>query len=122
MEYKVINPFKDKENDNTRYKVGDAYPKGDKKATKKRIEELSKNHPEYNVAFIAPVIASGEETDNETVETDEEKAAREAKESEEKEVVKAELESLGVSFHPNTGLEKLNEKLEEAKAEQSNKE
>ena len=122
MEYKVIRPFKDKENDNTRYNVGDVFPKGDKKVTKKRIEELSKNHPKHNVAFIAPVIASEENNDSEPVETDEEIAAREAKEAEEKETVKAELESLGVSFHPNTGLEKLNEKLEEAKAEQSNKE
>lgn len=122
MEYKVINPFKDKENDNIKYNVGDPYPKGDKKATKKRIEELSKNHPQHNVAFIAPVIASEENKDNEPEETDEEKAAREAKEAEEKEAVKSELESLGVSFHPNTGLEKLNEKLEEARAEQSNKE
>lgn len=122
MEYKVIRPFKDKENDNTRYNVGDVFPKGDKKVTKKRIEELTKNHPQHNVAFIAPVIASEENKDSEPVETDEEKAAREAKEAEEKEAVKAELDSLGVSFHPNTGLEKLTEKLEEAKAEQSNKE
>lgn len=122
MEYKVIRPFKDKENDNTRYNVGDVFPKGEKKATKKRIEELSQKHPKHNVAFIAPVIASGENTDSTPVETDEEKAAREAKEAEEKEAVKTELESLGVSFHANTGLEKLNEKLEEARAEQSNKE
>lgn len=122
MEYKVISPFKDKEDDNTRYNVGDVYPKGDKKPTKKRIEELSKKHSKHNVAFIAPVIASSEKADNEPVETDEEKTVREAKEVEEKEAVKAELESLGVSFHPNTGLEKLNEKLEEAKSEQSNKE
>ena len=122
MEYKVINPFKDKENDNTKYNVGDRYPKGDLKTSKKRIEELSKKHSKHNVAFIAPVIAGEENLDSETVETDEEKAVREAKEVEEKEAIKAELESLGVSFHPNTGLEKLNEKLEEAKAEQSNKE
>lgn len=122
MEYKVIRPFKDKENDNLRYNVGDLFPKGDKKATKKRIEELSKKHSEHNVAFIAPVIASEENKESEPVETDEEKAAREAKEAEEKDAVKSELESLGVSFHPNTGLEKLNEKLEEARAEQSNKE
>lgn len=122
MEYKVINPFKDKENDNTRYNVGDPYPKGDLKTSKKRIEELSKKHSKHNVAFIAPVITDGEKTDGEPVETEEEKAVREAQEAEEKEAVKAELESLGVSFHPNTGLEKLNEKLVEARAEQSNKE
>ena len=121
MEYKVINPFKDKENDNTKYNVGDPYPKGDLKTSKKRIEYLSKKHSEHNVAYIAPVIAGAEDKDIELAETNEEIAVREAKEAEEKDAVKAELESLGVSFHPNTGLGKLKEKLEEAK-EEKNKE
>lgn len=41
---------------------------------------------------------------------------------EEIQAVKDELKSLGVSFHPNTGLEKLRIRLEEAKAEKENKE
>jgi hypothetical protein len=51
-----------------------------------------------------------------------EKAAAEAKEKaeeEEKTSIREELESLGVTAHPNTGLEKLREKLEEAKAEKN---
>lgn len=52
MAYKVINKFIDKENDDTLYDVGDEYPKGDYKPTKKRIDELSKVHPKYKVAFI----------------------------------------------------------------------
>jgi topoisomerase IA-like protein len=52
---------------------------------------------------------------------DKDKAAAEAKEKaeeEEKTAIRNELETLGVTAHPNTGLEKLREKLEEAKAEQ----
>lgn len=93
--YKVINAFKDAEDNNTRYKAGEEYPKGDLKPAKKRIEELSSVHPKYNRVFIKVV---------------------EDLEEEEKESIKAELESLGISYHPNTGLEKLKEKLEEAKA------
>jgi hypothetical protein len=52
LSYKVINKFYDKENKDTFYNVGDEYPKGDYKPTKKRIEGLSKVHPEYNRAFI----------------------------------------------------------------------
>lgn len=52
MTYKVINIFIDSEDNNTLYKVGDDYPKGDHKPTKKRIEELSKVHPKYKVAFL----------------------------------------------------------------------
>jgi len=115
MGYKVINKFKDKEDNNTFYNVGDEYPKGDYNASEDRIEELSKPHPKYKNAFI------------EVVETDEEKTDHEAKEKaaaeeEEKNAIKAELESMGGSVHPNTGLEKLREKLVEAKAEKENKE
>lgn len=95
-EYKVINSFYDKEDDNTHYNVGDNYPKTDSKPSKERIEELSKKHPKHKVSFIEKVISEdAEET--------------------EKEAIKAELETMGVSYHPNTGLEKLREKLEEAK-------
>lgn len=44
--------------------------------------------------------------------------AQEKAEEDEKEALRAELESLGVTAHPNTGIEKLKEKLEEAKASQ----
>lgn len=50
--YKVVNAFTDLEDNNTRYKAGDEYPKGDLKPTKKRIEELSKEHPKYKRVFI----------------------------------------------------------------------
>ncbi|WP_306009347.1 hypothetical protein [Bacillus sp. MMSF_3328] len=53
--YKVVNAFKDAEDNNTRYKAGEEYPKGDLKPTKKRIEELSKVHPEYKRVFIEEV-------------------------------------------------------------------
>ena len=55
MKYKVLHSFKDKDNDNTLYKAGDEYPKGDYKPTKKRIEELSKKHKQHKVAFIEEV-------------------------------------------------------------------
>lgn len=109
MAYKVINEFIDAE-EKTRYKVGDTFPKDGSKPSKKRFEELSVIHPKRKRIFI------------EEVEDEDEKADREAKESEEKNVIRTELESLGVSAHPNTGLEKLKEKLEEAKAEKANKE
>jgi len=53
--YKVINKFYDLADGNTFYNVGDTYPKGDYKPTKKRIEELSKKHPEYKRIFIEEV-------------------------------------------------------------------
>jgi len=53
--YKVLNPFKDSKDGKRDYKKGDEYPKGDYKPTKKRIAELSKEHPKYKVAFIEEV-------------------------------------------------------------------
>jgi len=52
MIYKVVNDFKDITDKNTRYSVGDEYPKGSHKPSKKRIEELSKTHKKYNRIFI----------------------------------------------------------------------
>lgn len=52
MAYKVINRFRDVEDNNTIYEVGDEFPKGDSKPTKKRIDELSKAHPKYKSIFI----------------------------------------------------------------------
>ncbi|USK56571.1 hypothetical protein LIS82_08910 [Cytobacillus solani] len=55
MSYKVINRFYDKEDNNTLYEVGEDYPKGDHKPTKKRIEVLAKEHPKYKCVFIEAV-------------------------------------------------------------------
>lgn len=55
MGYKVINRFIDKEDNNTSYKVGEGFPKGDSKPSKKRIEELSKPHPKYKLIFIEEI-------------------------------------------------------------------
>jgi hypothetical protein len=97
--YKVVNGFTDLEDKKKVYKIGDTYPK-----------ELSSVHPKHKRIFI------------EALEKDEGDADDEQDEEQEKEAIKSELESLGVSFHPNTGLEKLRDKLEEAKAKQEDKE
>lgn len=55
MAFKVIKPFRDKEDKNTSYEVGDAYPKGSFKPTKKRLDELSELHPHYKAPFIQEV-------------------------------------------------------------------
>jgi hypothetical protein len=55
MPYKVFNEFRDKEDNNTLYQVGEEYPKGDYKPTKNRIKELSKEHSKYKKAFIEEV-------------------------------------------------------------------
>jgi hypothetical protein len=60
MPFIVINRFVDKEDNKTPYEVGDVYPKGDNKPSKKRIEELSKPHPKYQRAFIEEVKANKE--------------------------------------------------------------
>jgi hypothetical protein len=53
--YKVINRFIDKEDNDTLYEVGEVYPKGDFKPTKKRVEILLKKHPTYNCKFIEEI-------------------------------------------------------------------
>ncbi|USK46343.1 hypothetical protein [Cytobacillus oceanisediminis] len=53
--YKVVNDFTDLEDNNTRYKVGDEYPKGDHKPSKKKIEVLSNLHPKHKRVFIEEV-------------------------------------------------------------------
>jgi len=55
MKYTVINDFNDKQDNDTPYRVGETYPKVGYKPTKKRIEELSKEHPEYKRVFIEEV-------------------------------------------------------------------
>ncbi|MFS0783527.1 hypothetical protein [Bacillus sp. 1P06AnD] len=57
MAYKVINRFFDMEDNSRLYEVGDTYPKGSHKPSKKRIEELSKEHPKEKCAFIEEVKA-----------------------------------------------------------------
>jgi hypothetical protein len=68
---------------------------------------LSSVHPKHKRIFI---------------ERAEEGAELDQDEENEKEEIKSELESLGVSFHPKTGLEKLRDKLKEAKEEKEDKE
>lgn len=63
------------------------------------------------------VAAELEETEAEKKARLQAEADAKEKAEEEKEALREELESLGVSAHPNTGVEKLREKLEEAKAE-----
>jgi hypothetical protein len=55
LAYKVINGFRDVQDNNRLYKEGDEFPSGDSKPSKKRIEELSKKHPKHKVAFIEEV-------------------------------------------------------------------
>lgn len=55
MSYKVINKFIDTADNNTVYHVGEEYPKGSYKPTKKRIAELSKEHPKFKRVFIEEV-------------------------------------------------------------------
>jgi hypothetical protein len=55
LAYKVIHSFTDKQDDNRRYEVGEEFPKGNSKPTKKRLEELSSPHPTYKRAFIEEV-------------------------------------------------------------------
>jgi hypothetical protein len=62
----------------------------------------------------AEVFEESEEEKNARTKAEAEAQAK--AEEEEKEALRAELESLGVTAHPNTGVEKLREKLEEAKA------
>jgi hypothetical protein len=55
MLYKVVNDFIDKEDNDTHYLAGEVYPKGDYKPSKKRIGELSKEHPIHKRFFIEEV-------------------------------------------------------------------
>lgn len=57
MEYKVISDFNDTDDNMTRYKVGDDYPRGSYKPAKKRIAELMEKHPRYKKVFLKEVAA-----------------------------------------------------------------
>lgn len=65
MAHKVIKAFRDLEDNNTLYKVGDEYPKGNHKPTKKRLKELSELHPKYKAEFIVEVETEEEKNDRE---------------------------------------------------------
>lgn len=53
--YKVINTFKDLQHGGLLYNVGDTYPAKGKQLVEERVEELTKVHPKYGVAFIVVV-------------------------------------------------------------------
>lgn len=55
MPYIVENRFADTQDNNTLYEKGEFYPKGNYKPSKKRIEELSNEHPRYKQIFIKQV-------------------------------------------------------------------
>jgi hypothetical protein len=81
------------------------------------IEEITEE--EANRLIDLGVAVEDKEAEKRLKAAEKEKADAEAKakaEEEEKDAIRAELETLGVTAHPNTGLEKLREKLEEAKA------
>lgn len=63
--YKVINKFIDLDN-KTLYNVGEGFPKGNSKPTKKRINELLSIHPKYNCAFIEVIETPKSETKKQT--------------------------------------------------------
>lgn len=63
MAHKVINRFRD--TDGQIYEVGEEYPKGDAKATKKRIDELLDDHPKYRRSFIEEVREKGKKKEKE---------------------------------------------------------
>ena len=63
MAHKVINRFRDV--DGHVYEVGDEYPNKDSKPTKKRIEELSADHPKYRRSFIEEVKEKGKKKEKE---------------------------------------------------------
>ncbi|EEK77725.1 MULTISPECIES: hypothetical protein [Bacillus] len=52
MSYVVINAFRDKEDNDLLYQIGEKYPKSDYKPPKKRLNELSKEHQTHKCVFI----------------------------------------------------------------------
>lgn len=50
--YKVVNRFRDTQDNDRFYEVGDEYPKGDYQPTSERIKELSTVHSKYKKVFI----------------------------------------------------------------------
>lgn len=61
MVYKVISKFKDLQDNGFFYNVGDAYPRKGKKASKKRIAELSSSDNRRGIPLIEEVEEAEEE-------------------------------------------------------------
>lgn len=55
MGYRVVKKFKDLQDGNFIYEIGDEFPREGQKATKKRLAELSEVHPKYKVVFIEKI-------------------------------------------------------------------
>lgn len=53
--YKVIHQFLDLQDENFHYKVGDAYPRNGKKATAKRVSELSSSDNKIGKPLIEKI-------------------------------------------------------------------
>lgn len=82
--------------------------------------KISKVKKEDGERLISMGVAEEVEEDEETAKARAEAEAKAKAEEDEKAAIRAELESLGVTgVHPNTGLDKLREKLKEAKAEKT---
>ena len=59
--YKVIRKFKDLQDDGFFYNVGDVYPRKSKRASKKRIAELSSSENRRGEPLIEEVVEDTEE-------------------------------------------------------------
>lgn len=55
MAYIVVNRFKDLDDENRVYKVGQEYPQGNYEPTEERIAQLSAVHSKYKRVFIEKV-------------------------------------------------------------------
>lgn len=53
--YRVIEYFEDLQDNRQPYNVGDVFPKGDKKVTKKRLEELATDKNRRHIPLIEKV-------------------------------------------------------------------
>lgn len=96
--YKVLKKFRDTHTKGIYKKDAEI------EMTVERADEVEKN---LDGSFLVQIDNDENKTNAEEVEI---------------EAIKAELESLDVSFHPNTGLKKLREKLEEIKGVSTEKE
>ena len=70
--YEVIHRFKDSEDNNHIYKVGDIYPREGLEPTKKRIKELSTDKNKIGEVLIKKVEEEAEEVVEEKAEEAEE--------------------------------------------------
>ena len=56
--YRVIEYFEDLQDNGQPYNVGDVFPKGDKKVTKERLEELATDKNRRHIPLIEKVEES----------------------------------------------------------------